>query len=151
WLSIRPGATAQPLASMTRSAFSVSAVFALPICVIRPSTATAVSASRIGWARSPESSRPMLRTTSLPFMGPAAASTAILAFPNCRRDNDHGEAVGEAQVALSSPVIPEAEHSEAVRDLPRGVQEVADCLCARTPDFRDAGPWVILSANAQIG
>ena len=77
WLSIRPGATAQPLASITRSGLSVSTPFALPIAVRRPSTAVMVSASRIGCARSPDSSRPMLRTTSLPCMGPAAASTAI--------------------------------------------------------------------------
>ena len=121
WLSISPGATAQPLASMTRSGLSVSTSLPLPIAVMRPSTATIVSASRIGWPRSPDSSRPMLRTTSLPCIGPAAASTAILALPNVRRrSNDHGGVSGEAQVGLLAPKQAPNQKTSAICVCPMG-------------------------------
>src|SRR6266478_4009190 len=64
WLSISPGASVVPLASMIRVAPSASTSFSLPTAVIFPSTAITVSASRIGFCRSPLSSRPILRITS---------------------------------------------------------------------------------------
>ena len=74
WLSIRPGVSATPLASTTVAASSVSTSFSRPIAAMRPSTATTVSASRIGLARSPDRSNPMLRITSLPEVSVWGAS-----------------------------------------------------------------------------
>ncbi len=74
WESISPGDRPEPFASITVSAPEQSRSAALPIAAIRPSTTTIASASRIGLFRSPESSRPMLRITSLPLAGPAATS-----------------------------------------------------------------------------
>src|SRR5258708_3956791 len=62
---MRPGASAEPLASIVMIAAEVSTSFSLPAATIRSATATTVSASRIGLERSPLSRRPMLRITSL--------------------------------------------------------------------------------------
>ena len=70
WLSIRPGVTVVPLASMIVVAPSASISLARPIAVILPFSARIVSASRIGFSIAPLSSRPILRITS--FVGPVA-------------------------------------------------------------------------------
>jgi HAMP domain-containing protein len=77
WLSMRPGARAVPLASTMVLAPDVSTSFSLPMAVILPSTATTVSASATGAARSPVSNRPILRMTSLPDGPPAVGSCAM--------------------------------------------------------------------------
>src|ERR1700733_14019803 len=62
---------------------SASISLARPIAVILPFSVTMVSASRIGFSMAPESSRPILRITSL--VGPAAwgSSWAMDLFPCC--------------------------------------------------------------------
>ena len=74
WLSMSPGATTVPFASTTVVAPSASTSFARPTATMRPSTATIVSASRIGFSIAPESRRPMLRITVLPAAPVAGAS-----------------------------------------------------------------------------
>jgi hypothetical protein len=69
-----------PLASTTVVAPSVLTSLKRPIAVILPFSATIVSPSRIGFSRTPDSSSPILRITSL--LGPVAwgASWAMV-FP----------------------------------------------------------------------
>ena len=62
---MRPGTSAEPFASIVVVALPVSRSFAFPIAVMRPLSATIVSASRIGFSIAPDSIRPMLRITSL--------------------------------------------------------------------------------------
>ncbi|MNT49210.1 hypothetical protein D3C72_1860470 [compost metagenome] len=47
-------------------ACSVSQSFSRPTATINPSFTTMVSASRMGWSKSPDSSRPMFLITTLP-------------------------------------------------------------------------------------
>ena len=65
WLSISPGASAAPWASIVVVAPAMSRSSARPIAAMRPLIATIASASRIGFARSPLSIRPMLRIDEL--------------------------------------------------------------------------------------
>lgn len=79
WLSISPGESTVPLASMTVPAPSVSRSLKRPTAAIRPPTATRVSASRIGRSMSPESIRPIFFTTSLwVLLTVAACCSAIV-------------------------------------------------------------------------
>src|SRR5579863_7791316 len=60
-----PGASAVPLASIVVLAPAVSISFSLPTAWMTPLMATTVSASRMGWSRSPLKRSPILRITSL--------------------------------------------------------------------------------------
>ena len=81
WLSIKPGASVVPLASINVVAALASQLFSLPIVEIFPSIATMVSASRIGLVISPDSNKPIFLITSLPLFN-ALASTDIRCSEN---------------------------------------------------------------------
>ena len=79
WLSIRPGESAVPLASIVTCAPERSKSRSLPTATMRPLSAMIVSASRIGRFRSPDSISPTLRITIFPAGPPAAVGSAMFA------------------------------------------------------------------------
>jgi hypothetical protein len=87
WLSISPGVTVVPLASMMVVAPWVSISSARPIPVILPFSETIVSASRTGFSIMPDSSSPILRITSLlgPVLAGASWAMDFVLFAQCLR------------------------------------------------------------------
>ena len=81
WLSIRPGASVTPWASIVVVAPERSRSAARPIAVMRPSIARIASASKIGLAMSPLSIRPMFLIASLAGAPEAAGSSWAMLSP----------------------------------------------------------------------
>src|SRR5215469_2109863 len=109
---MRPGASVVPLASMTTATPSASMSFSLPMAAILPSIARMVSASRIGFSRSPLSSRPMLRIKRR-VCGLVDSSRAI-AFTPFARQKRYADPRARSDTATNPPVYKRMRRSAAV-------------------------------------